>query len=148
MKLALDITQQRGLLAAYGALDGCEKIVPGVDAGPKVVRVPYKLGGAARRVIVKNLGALTASLRSYDETRAALMKEIWPDLPDGIQVTMEQYPVEFPRYLAGHAAIVNAKDDLELLPLPDTLMFGDQEFPNASVALLDELGLISEAPAA
>lgn len=147
MKISLDINAQRGLHAAFGALDGYQKIVPGVDNGPKTIRVPYVLGGAARRVIVKNLGALTASLNSYDQARQALVKEIWPDLPDGTEITAQSDPVNFPRYAIGHAAIVAAKDELELLPLPETLLFGEQEFPTFALALLNEHGLISEAAA-
>lgn len=144
MKLALDIKAQNELFAAFHQLDGQDVVTPGVENGARLVRVPYKLG-AVRRSVVKNLNALSASLQSYGEIRTALIRETWPNLQDGEQITRDQDPGNFDRCQDALKEIDAKTDELELLPLPAAAMYGDNEFPNAALAVLERHGLIAEA---
>jgi hypothetical protein len=145
MRIALDINRQSQLLNAFGSLDSYEAITPGIEQGAKVIRVPYKLG-CARRELIKNINALKASLLSFEEVRKSMIVETWPDKPeyliDGVPESEQKYPL----FKLTVEAVVARKDDVELLPMPAAVMYGN-DFPSGSVALLDELGLISEAAA-
>lgn len=146
MKLDLDINQQNALFSAFNQLDGYDMIAPGVENGPKVVRVPYKLG-ASRRIVVKNLNALRTALLSYEEAHKGLFKEIWPDLDETATVTKAEYPEQFARFATEQKKMLESKDAIELLPLPSAVMYDDgNEFPNQALAELDKHGLIEEVP--
>lgn len=142
LKMTLDRAQQAALSVALAQMDSFESVTPGVDNGPKVVRAPYKLG-AARRVLVKNINALRASQASFDEARQALVKEIWPNKADDENITAETDPVNFPVFIAGFQKMVEAKDDLELLPFPAATIYeAGNEFPAEVLALLESHSLI------
>lgn len=148
MKLSIDINQQSRLLDAHMAMDGYETVTPGVEQEPKVVRVPYKLG-ANRRIIVKNMTALKASLASYNETRRELFKECFPEWPEEKQIVEADNPQGFARFQAEDKTTRAQKDDIELLRLPETAVYNsDNEFPALALAVLDEHGLIEGLPAA
>lgn len=137
--MKLDIDRQTRLLNSYASLDGYEAIVPGVTP-TKLVRVPFQLG-ASRRELVKNINALKSSLAAFEQARLALVSETWPDNPPGAGIP-ENDP-KFPAFEAAFKVMVAKQDDIELLPLPAAVMYGN-DFPSGAVALLDELKLINE----
>lgn len=143
MKLKLDVNQQKALFDAYQQMDAADTVVV-IDGAPKIVRVPFRLG-AARRSLVKNITALKASLAFFDQARVSLIKEIWPDLPDGTDIKKSEYPTEFAIYELELAKIARERDEIDLAPMPDDVIYEANEFPLAAIAALDEHGLIAPA---
>lgn len=135
MKCSLNHHQQEMLRAALLRMDTFEN-----DAGKAV---PYKLG-AARWELLKNTKAVTAALVAFDEARQALVKEIWPDLAEGVQVTPDSDPENFAIFLPQITKRLGDKDEIDLLPFPAAVV-RDNEFPLEVLQVLDDLGLI-EAP--
>ncbi len=133
----LTVDQQSNLLNAFSQLDGYDSIV-----ADKVVRTPYKLG-AQRRVIVKNLNALKASLEVWKETANAIFKESFPSLELGQTAKEEEFPEEFPKYRIAIQEAATKKDEFDLLPLTEKAVYEDNEMPVAALAVLDEHGLIA-----
>jgi hypothetical protein len=151
MKLDLDIDQQNALLIAFQQLDSYQVVSPGVEDGAKLVSVPYKLG-IARRAVVKNINVLRTSLLSFEEINRSLFKETWPDAPDGANIKKEDDPENFARFQTAVAKIVKTKEQLDLLPLPASVLYpadpAAREFPNQALVTLEEHGLVEEAAAA
>lgn len=149
-RLSLDINGQNALHAAFLQLDGYDEVAKGVDNGPRIVRVPYKLG-AVRRSTVKNLNMLRASLLSYEEAHKALMRETWPDVEDGAVIEKKDDPEKFKAFQAEQKKMLEAKEELELHTLPFATMYpadpNAREFPSTALAPLEQHGLIEEPPA-
>lgn len=60
--------------AALGALDGYQKDVPqGTDQPHKVIFVYYEFSGKTRLAISRDLAALDAAIKPYEETRKAIV---------------------------------------------------------------------------
>jgi hypothetical protein len=158
MKLQLDINEQNTLFAALSQLDSYTSETPGVENGPKTVRVPYKLG-ASRKALVRNMAALQASLTQFEEAHKALFKESFPKVPEGGTATKEAYPDEFPIYQAAQKKMIEEKDDIELWTFPESVLYPTdpkaREFPGDALLVLHNRGLIEyvadaapQAPAA
>lgn len=145
MKLSIDINQQNALFLAFTKLDGSETMTLDAEGKPKTIRVPYRIGGAARRIIVKNMNALRVSLASYEEAHKALFREIWPDAAEDARISKEADPDKFATFVAEQKKLIEAKDDLDILPLPESVIYGDNEFPADALLILEQHGLIAEA---
>jgi hypothetical protein len=141
MKLNLNVDQQAAVLNALMQLDTHEAVTPGVENGPKTIRVPYKLG-AQRKTLVKNINAIKASLAVWDQTRNAIFREHFPDVPDGVQVNEAEDPAKFGKYRADLIAGSTTKEEVDLIPFPESVIYDSNEFPAAITATLDEFGLI------
>jgi hypothetical protein len=144
MKVALSYNAKNVVFGALAALDGFEAITPGVERGARAVRVPYKLG-AQRRVLVKNMAALKASLGLFNEAKQAIVAEVWPDKPEGVEYTEKDDPANFARFKAEMAKMIATKEEIELEALPASLLYGDQEFPAEALLALEENHLIADA---
>lgn len=141
MKKSLDVNQQNALFLAFNQLDGYDTVA---ENGAKTVRVPYKLG-SARRAVAKNMNALKASLTIYEEAHKALFKETFPDADENSVIKRDEAdPAAFARFATEQKKIVEAKDEIELLPLPAAVLYGENEIPTGALAALEEHGLIEE----
>jgi hypothetical protein len=70
----MKLTDALNCFAALSALDGRQKIVK--DGGEeKVVVEPYTFTGATRMAIARNMSALAAEQKSYNEARIGLIKQ-------------------------------------------------------------------------
>lgn len=141
MKLNLTINNAMRLRAALDGLDGFEQVVPGVEKGPRVVRVPYRLG-AERRAVVKNINAINSAAREFDEARLALVKEFWPELQPGESVKPEDDPEAFKRFDLQMQQMIKAEDVFDLVPLSADVLYAAGEIPTAVLATLEEFGLM------
>lgn len=138
MKLNLSPNEQAVLYGAFEQLDGYASA-----AGVAVIRVPFKLGGSARRIIVKNMVELRAKRAVFDETQKALFKETWPDKQPWARVERLEDPEIFDKHATEHDALSNTKEELEFLTLPSAVVYSDaNEFPAVAVAILEGHGLI------
>ena len=123
MTLSLNIDDQNALYSAFLQMDG-------------------KLG-SARRSVVKNVAVLKASLEIFQAAHKAVVKEIWPDLPEGKNVMPEEDPENFAKFHAEMKTIIETKEELDLLPLPAAKLYSDDnDFPTKVLVLLDDHGLI------
>jgi hypothetical protein len=138
MKLNLTFDQQNELMAALAQLDMHE-----IPAPDKAIRVPYRLGGE-RRALVKNMRALQTSLAGWQEITKAIFKENFPDVPDGAAVQQKDRPVEFARYQAAIMASSQQGDEIELMPFTAKMLYEENEFPAAVLALLEKHDLIED----
>lgn len=138
MKLSLNINQQNALVDALSQLDSREVAA---DGGGKVVKVPYKLG-SERRSLIKNLTALKMSLQSWADTARSIFTEHFPDVAEGESVQKKDRPEEFPKYQSAINAAAANKDEIDLLPFTEKVIYDDNEFPALAVVVLEEHGLI------
>lgn len=146
MKVNLDVKSQNLVFAAFNQMDGREEVSVTAQ-GPKLMRVPYRLG-AERRAVVRNLIALKASLEAYEKTRQSVFKEVWPDALDGAEIKKEDDPKGTERFQATMKEIEEKQDAFDLLPISDSVAYEQgNEFPNLALSILEEHGLISQSPA-
>jgi hypothetical protein len=138
-KFELTYDQQNQLLAALSQIGEHDV----ATTNGQIVKVPYKLGGE-RRALVKNIRALQASLATWQDVTKAIFKECFPDVPDGQEVQSKDRPEEFAKYRVAIAASAQAKDEIDLLPFTEKVIYEENEFPAMVVALLEERGLIHE----
>jgi hypothetical protein len=74
--IKLKVADALALNAALSSLDGQQKVVPQGEAPAKLVVVPYEFSGKIRWTIAQNLTALAPSVKSADEARNALVKQV------------------------------------------------------------------------
>jgi len=139
--VSLDINAALRLRSALEGLDGFEQVVPGVEDGPRLVRVPYRLG-AERRAVVKNLNLVNGIAREFDEVRIALVKEFWPDLKPGESINPADDPKKFAEFDPQMQELIKHKDELALESLSADVLYSAGEIPTAVLAVLEENGLI------
>lgn len=142
MKLSLTIDQQNELFAAFTQIDSHDVVTPGVENGARAVRAPYRLG-PHRRSVVKNMSALRTSLIEWEAVRKGLLREHFPEAGDFGDVDPKKNP-DAARAL--HSAIAEAaarQDEFDLHPLPEKVVYDDNEMPLVAVTVLDSHGLIS-----
>ena len=141
IKLNLDMNEQNSLRLAYQSLDGYEVISKNTDGTEKIIRIPYKLG-AARRTIVKNLNTLQISFDSLESTKKSLFKEIWPNKEITDVVEQKDDPDNFNRFVKEFDKILALKEEINLIPLYESNVYNDNEFPMGAITCLDHFGLI------
>jgi len=144
MKLNLNINEQVRLRAALEGLDGFEQVVPGIKGDPKVVRVPYKLG-AERRAVVKNINAINRAVGDFEQSRLALVKEIWPDKPTEKSITREDDPDGFARFEPEMQKLISTKEELSLERLSADVLYAAGDVPTDILTVLEEFNLVAEA---
>lgn len=105
MKLQNKIIQT--VFEAHAALDGSDRVAEkagGVDTD-KVIRVPYKFGGAARLTIARNLRLLKDAFEDYDKARQGLVKQYAAEGKE----TVEPNTPEMEAFLKAHAELWKAE---------------------------------------
>lgn len=134
-KLSLNVDQQLTLLSVLTRIDGHDVITPGVEDGPKTVRVLYNYG-AERRSLVKNLNALKASIAHWEETRLGIIKEHFGEAsPDEVSETAIKCKIDL-------VVASQVKEDVELLPFSHKAIYLDNQLPAPELTVLDEHKLV------
>lgn len=147
MKFSLNTDKQLAIVQALGALDGYMKETPGVEHGPRMVRVPFKLGGPARRAIVHNMAAVKPALASHEQVRKDLFAECFPHLDVNARALREDNVEAFDRFQQEIEKITKVEQEFELLQLPFAVLYSDEnDIPTEALLILQENNLIGPDP--
>jgi hypothetical protein len=133
MKIKLDIAKMHAMNSALQALDGFDCVIRD-GANDRIVRRFYALG-KARLDIARNLNVLKHELQSFDDARAALIREASAG-KDSITEQDEGWP----RFKAEYEKMARAEQEIELCELKaDDLRLDQNDLPILALAALQDI---------
>lgn len=139
--MKLNIIKQQELFQAFNMLDAQERVVT-VNDNKVVERIPYVLGGSARRAIVKNILLLKQSLESFEEVKLSVLKSFWKEAPEG-EIKVSEFPEGiFEKWKTSVEEAASQEDEINLIPLTEEQL-GDNDFPISALMVLTKNGLIN-----